>query len=137
MQVGLLSTDDLTILSTEYPYHAGSITMYTAKTNQAKEMRQMKVFGCRHCQPRSPELAIVPPPRKDDDHWRKRFPFDGLVSHVKEKCDREFLLPWTRAKRVLPHPRHKIFSLGDEDFFRDARAVADWGKPNVGPPGED
>ena len=67
--------------------------MYTAKTNEAKEMRQMKVFGCRHCQPGSPELANMPPPRKDDEHWRKRFTFDGLISHVKEKCDREVSSP--------------------------------------------
>jgi len=66
--------------------------MYTAKTNDAKEMGQMKVFGCRHCQHRSPELAIVPP-RKGDDHWRKRFTFDGLISHVKEKCDRRVSFP--------------------------------------------
>jgi hypothetical protein len=127
MEIGLLSMDDFIILSVKYPYHAGSIAMSTAKTKTAKEMGQMKAFGCRHCQRRSPELAIVPPPRKGDDHLRKRFTFGGVVSHVKEKCDREFLLPWTCAKRALRYPRHKIFPLGDEDFFRDALAVADGG----------
>jgi hypothetical protein len=136
MQVVLPLMDDIAILNAEYPYHAGAIAMYTAKTNEAKEIRQMKVFGCRHCRPRSTELANVPPPRKGDDGWRKRFTFDGLVSHVKEKCDRESIFPWTCAKRALRHPRHNIFPLGDEDFFRDVRAVADGGgELNVEPPG--
>lgn len=102
MQVEFISmADDMTRTSgTKHPYVAGSFARYTARTNDAKKMRQMKVFGCRHCQLRdwqyrnSEQVAIA-----------RRFTFNGLVSHAKEK--------------------HKIFSLGDEDFFRDHLTVAD------------
>ncbi len=84
MQVGLVSVAEVLTLGIDQPYDAGSFAKYTTQTNEAKEMRQMKVFGCRHCQDRRPELA---------------------------------------TKRALRHPRHKIFPLGDEDFFRDALTV--------------
>ncbi len=123
MQVGLVSVAEVLTLGIDQPYDAGSFAKYTTQTNEAKEMRQMKVFGCRHCQDRRPELAIAQPPRNDDNHRQRRFTFNGLVSHAKEKCDPKFLLPRTYAKRALRHPRHKIFPLGDEDFFRDALTV--------------
>jgi hypothetical protein len=85
MQVGLISVAEYAALSAERLYDAGSLARYTAKTNQAKEIRQMEVFGCRHCEPRSPDKVIVPPSWNVDGHWRRRFTFDGLVSHAKEK----------------------------------------------------
>jgi hypothetical protein len=91
--------DEAVALGSKYPYEAGSFAKYTARTKEAKEMRKMKVFGCRHCQHRSPEPTIARPARKSGHLWQKRFTFDGLISHTKEK--------------------HKIFPLADEDFFRD------------------
>ncbi|KAF8496548.1 hypothetical protein F5888DRAFT_1890115 [Russula emetica] len=98
MQVELISMADAT-LGAKHPYVTGSSAKYTARTNKAKKLRQMKVFGCRHCQCRDSEPVITLPARNNDHLWGKRFTFNGLVSHAKEK--------------------HKIFSLGDEDFFRD------------------
>jgi len=99
MQVELASTREVLAVLYKYPYDAGSVAKYTARTNKAKKMRQMKEFGCRHCQYRKPEPAIARPARNGGDSSQKRFTFDGLVSHAKEK--------------------HKIFFLGDEDFFRE------------------
>jgi hypothetical protein len=123
MQVELIIMADAAreILGTEHPYVAGSIAKYTARTNDAKKMRQMKVFGCRHCQCRNSE-----PARNNDHVWRKRFTFNGLVSHAKEKWVPGILLRWTSSKRAFSYySRHKIFSLGDEDFFQDHLTVAD------------
>ena len=87
MQVELASKYTDTALLRKYPYDVGSFANYTAQTNKAKKMRQMNEFGCRHCQYRSPELAALParPTRKGGHPSQKRFTFDGLVSHAKEK----------------------------------------------------
>jgi hypothetical protein len=59
----------------------------------------MKVFGCRHCGPKSPEPAKDPtsvrPTQNSDGNREKRFTFDGLICHAKEKYGTKFLLPWT------------------------------------------
>ena len=127
MQVELISMTDAAsvILGTKHPYAAGSFAKYTARTNDAKMMKQMKVFGCRHCQCRNPEPAIALPTLNNDHLSRKRFTFNGLVSHAKEKWVRGILLRWTSSKRAFFYSRHKIFSLGDEDFFRGHLPVAD------------
>ena len=125
MQVELISTADAVTLGAEHPYVAGSFARYTARTNDAKTMRPMKVFGCRHCQWRNSEPAIARPARNYDYLSRKRFTFDGLVSHAKEKWVPGILLQWTGSKRAFSSSRHKIFSLGDEDFFRGDLTVAD------------
>jgi len=106
MQVGLASMADREFrpMRVEHPYDVGSFARYTSKTKEAKEMRQMKVFGCRHCLYRSPGLENVRASHADINR-RKRFTLVGLISHAKEK--------------------HKIFPLGDEDFFRDDVAVVD------------
>lgn len=125
MQVELISMADAVTLGTKYMYIAGSFAMYTARTDGAKRVRQMKVFGCRHCQCGNSEPAIARPARDNDHLWRKRFTFNGLISHAKEKWVSWIVLPWTSSKRVFSYCRHNIFSLGDEDFFRDLLAVAD------------
>jgi hypothetical protein len=87
MEIGLASVTDGEFLSVrvEYPYDVGSFARYTSKTKEAKEMRQMKAFGCRHCQYRSPELESARPSQNGDKNPRKRFTLDGLISHAKEK----------------------------------------------------
>ncbi len=57
----------------------------------------------------------------------------GLVSHTKGKWVPGILLPWESSKRALSYSRHSMFSLGDEDFFRDPLTVADreYIKPEV------
>lgn len=84
MQVELASAEARALVH-KYPYDAGSVAKYTARTNKAKMMRQMKEFGCRHCQYTKPEPAITRPARNGGDPSQKRFTFDGLISHVKEK----------------------------------------------------
>ena len=118
MQIELIPIADAATLGAKHPYDIGSFAMYTARTDKAKEMREMKVFGCRHCQCRNSEPAIARPARNNDHLWRKRFTFNGLVSHAKEKWVPQIKL-WTSTKRALSYSRHKILSLGDEDFFRD------------------
>jgi len=81
MQVGLASMAD----RVEHPYDVGSFARYTGKTKEAKEMRQKKVFGCRHCLYRSPGLENAQPSQNGDINQRKRFTLDGLISHAKEK----------------------------------------------------
>jgi hypothetical protein len=125
MQVELISMADAVTLGAKHPYVAGSFAKYTARTNEAKKIRQMKVFGCRHCQCRNSEPAIARPARNNDHLWRKRFTFNGLVSHTKEKWVSGILLLWTSSKRAFSYSRHNIFSLGDEDFFRGPLTVAD------------
>ena len=87
MQVGLASMADREFLPmrVEHPYDVGSFARYTSKTKEAKEMRQIKVFGCRHCLYRSPELENARPSQNGDNNRRKRFTLDGLISHAKEK----------------------------------------------------
>ena len=85
MQVELAATLEVSAVLYKYPYDAGSLAKYTARTNKAKKMRQMKEFGCRHCQYSKPEPAIARPARNGGDPSQKRFTFDGLVSHAKEK----------------------------------------------------
>jgi hypothetical protein len=125
MRVELLSMDDAVTLAAKYPYVAGSFAKYTARTNEAKDMRQMRVFGCRHCQCRNSEPAITRPAQNSEHFWRKQFTFNGLVSHAKEKWVPGNLLPWTSSKQAFSYSRHKIFPLGDEDFFRDPLTVTD------------
>jgi hypothetical protein len=125
MQVELISVDDAVTLGAKHPYVAGSFATYTARTNEAKVTREMKVFGCRHCQCRNSESTTTRPARNNDHLWQKRFTFNGLVSHTKEKWVRGNLLPWTSSKTAFSDSRHKIFSLGDEDFFRDPLTPAD------------
>jgi len=88
MQVELLSMADAVVAlggKHPYPYHPGSFAKYSARTNEAKKMRQMKVFGCRHCQCRNSEPAIARPARNNGHPWQKLFTFDGLVSHANDK----------------------------------------------------
>jgi hypothetical protein len=76
MTIRLVSkANEAVALGSKHPYEAGSLAKYTARTKEAKEMRKMKVFGCRHCR-----------------LWRKRFTFDGLISHAKEKWGPWFFL---------------------------------------------
>jgi len=119
MQVEFISPADAVTLCAEHPYVARSFAKYTARTNEAKKMRQMKAFGCRHCQCRNSEPEMARPARNNDHLWRKRFTFDGLVSHAKEKWVPGILSLWTSSKQAFSYSRHKIFSLGDEDFFRE------------------
>jgi len=68
-------------------------------------MRQTKTFGCHHCQE---IFQILKPTRghrskNSGERVEKRFTFDGLVSHVKEK--------------------HGIYPMGEEDFYRDSRVI--------------
>jgi len=129
MQVELIPMADAVSFGPKDPaYVAGSFAKYTARTNDAEKMRQMKVFGCRHCQCRNSEPEIARPARNNDHLWRKRYTFNGLVSHAKEKWVPGILLRRTSSKRAFSHSRHKIFSLGDEDFFRSYLTVAD-GEP--------
>jgi hypothetical protein len=127
MQVELISMADAAnvILGTKHPYAAGSFAKYTARTNDAKKMRQMKVFGCRHCQCRNSESATARPARNNEHLSQKRFTFNGLVSHAKEKCVPGILLRWTNSKQTFSYSRHNISPLGDEDFFRGHLTVAD------------
>ena len=92
MQVELAAKYTDTALLRKYPYDVGSFAKYTARTNKAKKMRQMKEFGCRHCQYGNPEPAIAQPARKGGHPSQKRFTFDGLVSHAKEKWGPVFFL---------------------------------------------
>jgi hypothetical protein len=125
MQVELISMADAVTLCAEHPYVARSIAKYTARSNEAKKMRQMKAFGCRHCQCRNSEPEIARPVRNNEHLWRKRFTFDGLVSHAKEKWVPGILPPWTSSQRTNSYSRHKISPFSDEDFFRDPLTVAD------------
>ena len=98
MQVELISMADAVALGAKHPYVAGSFAKYTALTNEMKKMRQMKVFGCRHCQCRNSDPAIARPARDNDHLWRKRFTFNGLISHAKEKWVLGILSSWTSSK---------------------------------------
>lgn len=79
MELKLVTAADALAMMSGRQYAAGSFALYTAHTNKAKEMRQTKTFGCRHCQ----QVLFKP---KNGDHVDRLFTFDGLVSHVKEKC---------------------------------------------------
>jgi hypothetical protein len=93
MQVELVSVAEADALGDKHPYDAGSFAKYSARTKEAKKMRQMKVFGCRHCQIENSEPAIARLARNRGrlQVWQKRFTFDGLISHAKEKYGRVFL----------------------------------------------
>ena len=82
MQVELTPVANAVTSGAKYPYIARSFAKYSARTNEAMKMREMKVFGCRHCQCRNSEPTISRPAR---NNVQKRFTFDGLVSHAKEK----------------------------------------------------
>lgn len=80
MQVALVSADEAVALMAGHKYDAGSLALYTARKDKAKEMRQTKMFGCRHCQHEIPKSARAP-------SLERRFTFDALVSHAKAKYD--------------------------------------------------
>jgi len=101
MKLELLSEDETLSLDRSCPYDEGSCAKLSR--NRSDEAKQMKVFGCRHCQSTGVDQAITPPSRNSDARRQQRFTFNGLISHAKEK--------------------HKIFQLGDEDFFRDVHAL--------------
>ena len=86
MQVALVSVAEAHALLAEHPYDAGSFASYTSRTKKAVEMRQTRTFGCRHCQHRNVNPEIVQPLREIEAHAERRFTFNGLVSHAKEKC---------------------------------------------------
>ncbi|KAI0296397.1 hypothetical protein BC826DRAFT_1004776, partial [Russula brevipes] len=91
MQVRLISRAEGFVLGINYPYEAGSFARYSARSKEAKEMAQMKVFGCRHCQRKATFSEIMRPSRNEDNHSSKRFTFNGLISHAKEKHK---IFPW-------------------------------------------
>ncbi|KAI0250638.1 hypothetical protein BJV78DRAFT_1217557 [Lactifluus subvellereus] len=93
MQVALVSMAEAHALWAEHPYDAGSFASYTSRTNKAEEMRQSKTFGCRHCQHRNVNPETAQPLRNTGDHVERRFAFNGLVSHAKEKCASSLFLP--------------------------------------------
>jgi len=103
MQFKLLSVDEARLLGLNFSYDEGSCIKYNR--DRSDKAKRMKVFGCRHCQYRSSDQAITLLSRNSNARRQQRFTFNGLISHVKEK--------------------HKIFQLGDEDFFRDVRAPTD------------
>ncbi|KAI0261582.1 hypothetical protein BC834DRAFT_458879 [Gloeopeniophorella convolvens] len=98
MQVEVVSDAEQ---SFHYPYTPGLYASLMRHKNEKEAVT--KAFGCRHCQ----HGTSNPPPsersRNSVSHTQKRFTFNGLISHLKEK--------------------HKIFPMGDEDFFRDDHAV--------------
>ena len=124
MQVALISMAAAHALWAEHPHDAGSFALYTSRADKAEEMRQTKTFGCRHCQHRNINPETAQPLRRIDDHMERRFTFNGLVSHAKEKCASGLFSRKHVVNQVCVH-RHKIFPMCDEDFFRDARAAAD------------
>ena len=91
MTVQFISEAGEVALLGDNPYEAGSFAKYTARTKEAKEIRKMKVFGCRHCQHVNPELTTALRARKSGHLGQKRFTFDGLISHAKEKWASRFL----------------------------------------------
>src|SRR6266404_6911614 len=87
MQLALASTTEAVALMAGYPYRAGSFELYTDSTDASDKMRQTKTFGCRHCQHKivkSNKRAHYS--QNASDLMQRRFTFDGLVSHAKEKC---------------------------------------------------
>ena len=84
MELKLVAAADALAMMSGRQYAAGSFALYTA--HKAKKMRQTKTFGCRHCQ-----QGIFKP--KKGDRVDMLFTFDGLVSHVKEKCVSSFFRP--------------------------------------------
>ncbi|KAI9438669.1 hypothetical protein H4582DRAFT_190173 [Lactarius indigo] len=85
MEVALISTAEAVTLMAGHQYDAGSFALYTARTDGANKMRQTKTFGCRHCQPEILKPTRARRSQNRGDRVEKRFTFDGLVSHAKEK----------------------------------------------------
>ncbi|PIL23445.1 hypothetical protein GSI_14756 [Ganoderma sinense ZZ0214-1] len=83
------------------PVEHGLTKKLMASSSEAARLRDLKAFGCRHCE-RSAAEAVA-------GHQNKMFSFNGLRSHVKEK--------------------HSIARIADEDFYqqKDAAAAADAG----------
>lgn len=84
MQVALVSADEAVALMAGHSYDAGSLALYTARKDKAKKMRQTKTFGCRHCQHEIPKSTRAP---RSQNCVERRFTFDALVSHAKEKYE--------------------------------------------------
>jgi len=123
MQLKRLSVDEALSLGLNRSYNERSLAKYSP--DRSDGAKQMKVFGCRHCQYTSLEETITPPQSRNGDAPRqRRFTFNGLISHAKEKWGPEFLF-FREREQVSYYPRHKILRLGDEDFFRDVRAPTD------------
>lgn len=86
MQVALVSAEEAAALTAGHDYDAESFALYTAHTDNAKKMRQTKTFGCRHCQHEILKPTRARRSQNSGDRGERRFTFDGLVSHAKEKC---------------------------------------------------
>ncbi|KAI9458581.1 hypothetical protein BJY52DRAFT_1119536 [Lactarius psammicola] len=93
MQVALVSTAEAVALMAGHQYDTGSFAFYTARTDKANKMRQTKTFGCRHCQHEIPKPTRARRTQNSGDRVEKRFTFNGLVSHAKEKCVSSLFLP--------------------------------------------
>ncbi|KAH9051082.1 hypothetical protein EDB87DRAFT_1572314 [Lactarius vividus] len=93
MEVALLSTAEAVAMTAGHQYDAGSFASYTARTDEASKMRQTKTFGCRHCPHEILKPTKARRSQKSGDRGERRFTFDGLVSHAKEKCVSNFFLP--------------------------------------------
>ncbi|KAI9509039.1 hypothetical protein F5148DRAFT_1190821 [Russula earlei] len=78
MQIELLSPVEALNALFKHPYEEGAFAKYSVGPKKAK---QMKVFGCRHC----PDTRAEPTSRSSDAYQQKRFTFNGLISHAKEK----------------------------------------------------
>jgi hypothetical protein len=93
MQVALISADEAVVLVAGHKYDAGSLAFYTARKDKAKKMRQTKTFGCRHCQHEISKPTRTPRSQSGGDRVKRRFTFDALVSHAKEKSVAPHFLP--------------------------------------------
>ncbi|KAH9003475.1 hypothetical protein EDB86DRAFT_2826608 [Lactarius hatsudake] len=101
MEVALVSAAEAVAMTAGHQYDAGSFALYTARTDEANKIRQTKTFGCRHCPHEILKPTRARRSQKSGDGGERRFTFDGLVSHAKEK--------------------HGIYPMGEEDFYRDTR----------------
>jgi hypothetical protein len=94
MQIALVSLFETPAWWAERLYEPGSFALYTSRAKNVDEKRFTKTFGCYHCQPKSDNTETAQPSLNSDDHAKRRFTFDGLVSHVKERCVLTVCLLW-------------------------------------------
>ncbi|KAH8987902.1 hypothetical protein EDB92DRAFT_1801144 [Lactarius akahatsu] len=88
-----LSTAEAVAMTAGHQYDAGSFALYTARTDEANRIGQTKTFGCRHCPHEILKSTRARRSQKSGDRGERRFTFNGLVSHAKEKCVSNFFLP--------------------------------------------
>ena len=99
------------------PLTSGQAVRLLGQESRAKVLRELKVFGCRHCA----QVADV----DDDAHPAtpatpaeiKTWSFNGLRSHLKAKCIA--FIRWRHKDADNPFFRHSIDDVRDEDFFTE------------------